>query len=89
MDIDKATIQITDSIYKFYGSETGYLFGIEPKHKKAVESIVNLAIKWFIDIEGKEVNNAINPNETWKQILDVLHRTMVMVEEKIMDEEVK
>ena len=86
MNIDEVTAKITDLIYQSYGSDSGYLLGIEPKHKKAVESIVNLAIKWFIDIEGKEVNNAINPNETWKQILDVLHRTMVMVEEKIMDE---
>ena len=31
----------------------------------------------------------VKDEETWKQILDVLHRTMVMVEEKIMSEEVK
>jgi len=31
----------------------------------------------------------ISKNETWKQILSVLHRTMVLVEEKIMSEEAK
>jgi len=31
----------------------------------------------------------VKDEETWKQILDVLHRIMVMVEEKIMEEEGK
>lgn len=36
--------KIADAIYRGYGSETRYLFGIEPKHEKAVRSIIELAI---------------------------------------------
>ena len=44
--------------------------------------------EWEIYPKGMS-DETINKDETWKQILDVLHRTMVMVEEKIMSEEVK
>lgn len=36
--------EIADSIYRGYGSETHYLFGIPPEHEKAVRSIIKLAI---------------------------------------------
>jgi len=54
MNIDEVTEKITDLIYKSYGSDSGYLFGIEPKHKKAIESLVNITIKWFIDFQEAE-----------------------------------
>jgi len=54
MNIEKATEQITNLIYKSCGSESGYLLGIEPKHKKAIESLVNITIKWFIDFQEAE-----------------------------------
>lgn len=37
--------EITDNIYQRYGSGTGYLFGIFPKHRGAVEVIVELTIE--------------------------------------------
>ena len=35
---------VTDIIYRAYGSGTGYLFGIEPQHRRAVETIVTIAL---------------------------------------------
>jgi len=38
-----------DALYSVYGSDTGYLFGIEPKHKTAVKAIVKYIYTWTIE----------------------------------------
>jgi len=43
---------ITVAIYKAYGSETGYLLGIEPQHRKAVTKIIELATDKAFEIAG-------------------------------------
>ena len=43
--------QITAQIYEAYGSSTGYLFGIEPKHRGAVEAVVKTTL---MIIEGEK-----------------------------------
>lgn len=40
---DKAK-ELTECIYKGYGSETGYLFGIPPDKREAVEAIVQCTL---------------------------------------------
>jgi len=42
--------EIADAIYCGYGSETRYLFGIEPKHEKAVRAIIKLAITKYKEV---------------------------------------
>jgi len=44
MAISKKTIDLTDSIYAAYGSGSGYLFGIQPDKKEAVEAIVQVVL---------------------------------------------
>ena len=41
---------IADAIYRGYGSDTGYLFGIPPEHEKAVRSIIKLAITKYKEV---------------------------------------
>jgi len=48
--IEEIVKEIADSIYYAYGSETRYLFGIEPKHEKAVRSIIKLAITKYKEV---------------------------------------
>ena len=43
--------EIADAIYRGYGSDSHYLFGIPPEHEKAVRSIIKLAIKKFIECQ--------------------------------------
>lgn len=45
-------VEITEAIYTAYGSETGYLFGIPPQHRQAVEAIVKLATTKAFEIAG-------------------------------------
>lgn len=45
---------IADAIYRGYGSETHFLFGIEPKHEKAVRSIIKLAITKYKEVYVKK-----------------------------------
>ena len=47
---DAGIEKIADAIYIGYGSETRYLFGIEPKHEKAVRSIIKLAITRYKEV---------------------------------------
>lgn len=42
--------EIADAIYRCYGSETHYLFGIPPEHEKAVRSIIDLAITKYKEV---------------------------------------
>lgn len=39
--------EITNTLYAVYGSDTGYLFGIPPELKHAVQAIVKKAIEMF------------------------------------------
>ena len=41
--MDKAK-EISDRIYRLYGSDSGYLLGIPPELKTAVEAIVKLTV---------------------------------------------
>ena len=42
---------LTDIIYRAYGSHTGYLFGILPNNRSAVEAIVQTTIELYEDKE--------------------------------------
>jgi len=42
--IKKLAKEVTGIIYRAYGSDTGYLFGIEPQHRREVEIIVRIAL---------------------------------------------
>ena len=56
MTLNEKVLEITEALYYFYGSSSGYLFGIEPQHRKAVSAIVKLtlrAVEWE-DTEGEE-----------------------------------
>ena len=60
-------------------------FNFEIPHEEAPDDSMRWAYKEaYLSLTPPD--ETINRNETWKQILDVLHRTMVMVEEKIMEE---
>jgi len=43
---------ITEAIYKGYGSDTGVLFGIPAQHRQAVETIIKLATDKAFEIAG-------------------------------------
>jgi hypothetical protein len=45
--------EITNIIYKMYGSDSGWLFGLSPDHKEAVEAIVEASI-WIHKKELEE-----------------------------------
>ncbi len=49
MAIAKAAQEITDLIYKGYGSDTGYLFGIPPDLRHAVEAVVQCALDHSVE----------------------------------------
>jgi len=42
--ITKEAEEITEKIYRAYGSGTGFLFGIESKRRKAVEAIIQCVL---------------------------------------------
>ena len=44
MAISKEAKELAEVIYKVYGSYTGYLFGIEPSKRFAVESIIQFVL---------------------------------------------
>ena len=44
-EVDEEAERITDLIYKAYGSGTGYLFGIPPDLRYAVEAVVLVVIR--------------------------------------------
>lgn len=43
--------EIAEMIYRAYGTDSGYLFGLPPEYKDAVETIVRVALN--IDKEVK------------------------------------
>lgn len=42
--MEELVIKITDDIYKAYGSDTGFLFGIPPNLRNAVEGVVKAVL---------------------------------------------
>ena len=44
MAISEKAKRVTEMIYVYYGSGTGYLFGIPPEFRLAVEAIVSVAL---------------------------------------------
>jgi len=46
--------KIVNMLYQAYGSSTGFLFGIEPKHKEAVKTIIKLLL------ENEEKNKTLS-----------------------------
>lgn len=51
--ITKKALSLTNKIYQAYGSSSGYLFGIEPTHRSAVEGIVQ-SILDFMEKETED-----------------------------------
>jgi len=50
---------ITQQLYRLYGSDSGYLFGIKPEYRNAVKSIIKISI----DIQNdnrKDEKNTLN-----------------------------
>ena len=56
MAISEKAKAVTQKIYNAYGSGTGYLFGIPPEHRYAVEAIVDVVLEhdWPGVAEDKE-----------------------------------
>ena len=55
MAISKKATEITDLIYKAYGSGTGVLFGLPPAFYASVQAIVQAVLSFNEDYEEKEV----------------------------------
>lgn len=53
MPISSNAKRIADRIYKVWGSDSGYLFGIPPEKKYQVETIVQATIEIMNDIKEK------------------------------------
>ena len=51
MAITKVALEITDRIYKGYGSDSGYLFGIPPNLRHAVEAVVQCALDHSLEYQ--------------------------------------
>lgn len=57
MMLEKAARVITEALYVSFGSSMGHLFGLEPKHRIVVHSIVKLtleALEWRESEEEEE-----------------------------------
>ena len=54
---DKEIDDTLESMYAMYGSYTKYLFGIEPRHKKAIRSIIKLTLERKEKQDGKKKNS--------------------------------
>ena len=46
--------KITNELYGAYGSDTGYLFGLEPKHRNVVQAIVEFTLDHNKEEEREE-----------------------------------
>ena len=44
MSISEKSKKITEILYVLYGSSTGYLFGVPPEKRQAVEAIVSCVL---------------------------------------------
>ena len=44
--MNKEVERITNELYKAYGSDTGYLLGLEPKYRDTVQVIVKFALDY-------------------------------------------
>ncbi len=45
MAISERAKQITDQIYRAYGTDSGHLFGLPPSARSAVEAIVSIVLE--------------------------------------------
>ena len=54
MAISEKAKKVTEGIYGAYGSGTGYLFGIPPEHRRAVEAIVDIVLGLECEEEVEE-----------------------------------
>lgn len=54
MAISEKAKRITEHIYKAYGSDSGYLFGILPNYRSAVEAIVQCTLDIAAEPEIKD-----------------------------------
>ncbi len=52
MSNEQEVKKITDELYRVYGSDTGYLLGLEPKYRDTVRVIV----KFTLDYDKGENN---------------------------------
>ncbi len=55
MAISKRAVKITDLIYRVYGSSSGWLFGISPDYRSAVEGIVESAIAFGKELKEEDL----------------------------------
>ena len=63
MITDKAK-EITNIIYNAYGSHSGYLFGLSPEQREAVEAIVQSTID---ELGGKQMGDKYTPTKNCKK----------------------
>ena len=49
--VDEEAERITDLIYKAYGTDTGYLFGLEPGWRCVVFQIVKQTIRFLEEVK--------------------------------------
>jgi len=61
MAISDRAREITHEIYCAYGSGTGYLFGIEPDKRRAVEAIVQKVLDYEHDAREQAQPEAVRP----------------------------
>lgn len=52
--ISEKALEITETIYKMYGSDSRWLFGISPDHLEAIHAIVEATIFVYKHDEAKE-----------------------------------
>jgi len=57
---DAGIERIADAIYRGYGSDSHYLFGIPPEHEKAVRKIIELAITKYKEVYTKVLQDLNN-----------------------------
>ncbi len=47
MSKDQEAKEITDVLYREYGSDSGYLLGIEPRYRDSVQVIVKFVVEFM------------------------------------------
>jgi hypothetical protein len=54
--MEQIYLDTTDKIYKLYGTDSGYLFGIPPSLRGAVEVVVKVTMRITIESEDAGEN---------------------------------
>ena len=57
MAISEKAKEITRRLYIAYGSDTGYLFGILPDKRSAVEAVVQSTLDIEKELEDEDISN--------------------------------